>query len=81
MKPTKLKLDKQVAQSLTNLRANPDFANFLGWLKGHRDKFQDECCTTEGPPLFRSQGKVFVVDGIEEALEAAPAVTEKFKQR
>lgn len=80
MKPTKLKLDKQTAQSLTNLRGSPDFQHVLKWLKGHRERFRDECSTTEGVPLYRSQGKAFVVDGILEAAHTAPDVTEKLKQ-
>jgi len=75
-----LKLDKQTAQSLTNLRASPDFKQVLTWLEGHRNKFFEECSIAEGRPLYRAQGKVFVVNGIFEAFGSAPDVTEKFKQ-
>lgn len=76
----KLKLDKQTAQSLTNLRINPDFKQVLKWLEGHRAKFDEELLTAEGTPLYRTQGKAFVVDGISEAFVTAPEITEKFKQ-
>ena len=76
----KLKLDKEAAQAFTNLRGNPDFNAVLKWLEGHRDKFFVECSTAEGRPLYRAQGKVFVVTGIFEAYESAPETTEKFKQ-
>ena len=76
----KLKLDKQTAQALTNLRGSPDFKQVLTWLEGHCEKFVDECCTTDGSTLHRAQGKVFVVHGINEAFKAAPETTEKFKQ-
>jgi len=75
-----LKLDKQAAQALTNLRVNPDFKQVLTWLEGHRSKFFEECSTAEGRPLYRAQGKVFVVNGIFEAFGSAPETTEKFKQ-
>lgn len=76
----KLKLDKQTAQSLSNLRGSSDFKQVMDWLDGHREKFLDECCTTEGITLHRAQGKVFVVDGLKEAYRAAPETMDKFNQ-
>jgi hypothetical protein len=52
----------------------------MDWLDGHREKFLDECCTTEGITLHRAQGKVFVVDGLKEAYRAAPETMDKFNQ-
>ena len=52
----------------------------MDWLEGHREKFVEELCTAEDVPLHRAQGKVFVVDGLREAYQAAPKTSDKFKQ-
>lgn len=77
-----MKLTEQVAQSLVNLRASPDFTRFLEWLSDYRDQYRDECCTNlELPKINRSQGKVKAVNEILTAVGEAPKVLEKFKSQ
>ena len=76
----KLKLDKETAQALTNLRASSDFRTILNWLAVGRSNARDVCQTGEGMTLFRAQGAASVLSSILKCMEDAPEVTEKFKQ-
>lgn len=76
----KLKLTKEAAQGLTNLRGNPDFSDVLQWLKDARSASRDHCQDAEGALLFRSQGAAKLLSSFFDCVENAPNVTEKFKQ-
>lgn len=77
----KLKLTKEVAQSFTNLRGQPDFERVLTWLRENREKLRDDCSAADGTLLYRAQGAVAVVDDILNGHTEAPQLTEKFKNQ
>ena len=76
----KLKLTKEAAQALTNLRGNSNFSDVLEWLKDGRSASRDQCQDAEGVTLYRAQGAAKVLTSFFECVENAPEVTEKFKQ-
>ncbi len=79
---THLKLTKEAAQALVNLRGHPDFTVVLEWIAENRTKFRDECSQhLDDVKLRRAQGKVEVTDGIIKGFATAPAILEKCKSQ
>lgn len=77
MKPT-----PELAQALTNLRVNDDFAVVLDFLVGERSTARDETeSLIEGPKLWRSQGKGLFIRDFLKINRDAPQDLEKFKSK
>lgn len=74
-----MKLNKEVAQALTNLRGNPDFTQVLKWLTATREQGRDKLEKAEGPQLLREQGRVSVLSDFLACNADAPTTTEKLK--
>jgi hypothetical protein len=76
-----LKLTKDAAQALTNLRGNPDFDKVLKWLAETREQCRDKLEKTEGPQLHREQGRSTLISEFFSAVREAPTTTDKLKQQ
>lgn len=75
-----IKLTDKAAQSISNLRGNRDFADFLEWLKEHEVKETKRSLELEGTMCARAQGAVLLLQDLAESITAAPDTVNKFKQ-
>lgn len=76
-----MKLTAELAQALTNLRGNRDFATVLGGLQAHIDEATLQCVDGEGSVQLRASGAVKALHWWKKAFDSAPADLDKFKQQ
>jgi len=74
-----VKLSSQLAQALTNLRGNRDFAVVLEGLYEHTLEELTRCTDGDGPVLYRAQGATKALKWWTESYQSAPTTLEKFK--
>lgn len=74
-----MKLTPQLAQALTNLRSNRDFAIVMEGLAEHRAEESTRCEDGDGTPLYRAQGGTKILKWWIDAFRDAPVALEKFK--
>ena len=77
-----MKTNPDIAQALTNLRASTDFQTVLDFLASERSKARDDCeSLTDGPKLWRAQGRSVFVREFFSVVESAPMDLQKFKDK
>ena len=76
-----IKLTDKAAQALANLRSNRDFTDVMEWLKEHETKEIQRSLELDGVQCARAQGAVKLLQGLTEAIAAAPDTMNKFKQK
>jgi len=74
-----LKLNEEVAQALTNLRASEDFGRVLKWVAEYTDKETETCILQDGLLLYRAQGAVEALRSFMRSYAEAPQLVEKLK--
>lgn len=76
-----MKLTKEAAQALTNLRGNPDFEKVLRWLADEREACRDRLEKAEDIRFRQEQGKAQHLSALFSAVREAPTTTQKLKQQ
>lgn len=74
-----MKLSPQLAQALTNLRGNKDFAVVMEGLHEHTLEELTRCTDGDGPVLYRAQGATKALKWWTDSFQSAPVTLEKFK--
>ena len=76
-----MKTTPALAQALTNLRGNRDFAVVLEGLKEHVKEETKRCVDGEGSIQLRASGAVKALQKWQELFDSAPKDLEKFKNQ
>lgn len=74
-----MKLTASLAQALTNLRGNKDFAVVMEGLHEHTLEELIRCTDGDGPVLYRAQGATKALKWWTDTFQSAPVTLEKFK--
>lgn len=76
-----MKISPELAQALTNLRANQDFHHLLKALAEDLEMETTRALSLEGPQCHRAQGAVLKLREIFTDFESAPKTLDKLKPR
>lgn len=76
-----MKLTPKLAQALTNLRGNRDFAVVLEGLHEHALEELTRCTDGDGTPLYRAQGATKALKWWTDSFRDAPTQLDKFNQQ
>lgn len=77
-----MKLTRESAQALCNLRNNPDFQVFLVWLKEDEEAHVKTCRQNpDHAKVLKAQGAAGVYEELAKAIHDAPSVRDKFQSR
>lgn len=76
-----MKLTASLAQALTNLRGNRDFAVVMEGLAEHKAEETQRCVDHEGATQLRASGAVKTIQQWQDFLRDAPATLEKLKSQ
>lgn len=76
-----MKLTPKLAQALTNLRGNRDFAAVLEGLAEHTQEELARCTDGDGPVLYRAQGATKALKWWLDTFRDAPTQLEKFNNQ
>lgn len=76
-----MRVERKLAEALSNLRGNRDFNTFTEALAENIGEHLLHCATHEGNDLYRAQGAVKALQAWQKEIHEAPATLEKLMKQ